>query len=503
MKEFRLPDLGEGLTEAEIVEWHVSANQDIKLNEPLLSVETDKAVVEVPSPVSARVLSLHGEPGDVIPVGNVLVRFDTGKGDGASPPPPPLERGLPALDEGGDALAPSAEGGDALAPTFEGGDALAPTADGKDQTPGVVGELPASGLVLSDTTQAGPAAPRRKRVKAAPSVRALARELGVDLTQIEGSGPQGRITAKDVARAAQAASRQSGPPPAERAPRPRERGLPALDEGRDALAPTSEGRDALAPTSEGRDALAPTSEGRDALAPSTGQDALAPSTGQDALGPSSAGPPPGTEEKLSGPRRSMFKSMTAAHSEVALCTVMDDADIHDWQSPRDFTPRLIRAMVAGCRAEPRLNGTFSAETGVLSLADAVHMGLAMHTPHGLIVAAIRNAHDLSLDDLRGEVARLKQAGADRTLKPEEVRGYTITLSNIAGGSSRYATPLMVPPTVAILGSGAAREEVVAVNGEIAIRRMLPLSLTFDHRCVAGAEASRFLSALVADLKLAS
>ena len=486
MKEFRLPDLGEGLTEAEIVEWHVSANQDIKLNEPLLSVETDKAVVEVPSPVSARVLSLHGEPGDVIPVGNILVRFDTGSRERGNEARPRL-----ALDEGRDALAPTAEGD--AASTSE--DAPAPASpDGKEKAPGVVGELPASGLVLSDTTQAGPAAPRRKRVKAAPSVRALARELGVDLTQIEGSGPQGRITAKDVASSAKDASRQSGPPPAERAPPPRERGLPALDEGRDALAPTSEGRDALAPTSEGRDALAPTSEGRDALAPSTGQDALAPSA---------AGPPPGTEEKLSGPRRSMFRSMTAAHSEVALCTVMDDADIHDWQSPRDFTPRLIRAMVAGCRAEPRLNGTFSAETGVLSLAEAVHMGLAMHTPHGLIVAAIRNAHDLSLDDLRGEVARLKKAGADRTLKPEEVRGYTITLSNIAGGSSRYATPLMVPPTVAILGSGAAREEVVAVNGEIAIRRMLPLSLTFDHRCVAGAEASRFLSALVADLKLAS
>ena len=470
MKEFRLPDLGEGLTEAEIVEWHVSANQDIKLNEPLLSVETDKAVVEVPSPVSARVLSLHGDPGDVIPVGNILVRFDTGPQ--ATPrerglPPreralPPRERGLPALDEGGDALAPGDGAQDALAP-----------GDGKDKTPGVVGELPASGLVLSDTTQAAPAAPRRPRVKAAPSVRALAREMDVDLTRIEGSGPQGRITAKDVAKAAEAASRKQGPPPADRGLPPRERGLPALDEG------------------------------GDALAPSTGQDALAPSTGQDALAPSAAGPPPGTEEKLSGPRRSMFKSMTAAHSEVALCTVMDDADIHDWQSPRDFTPRLIRAMVAGCRAEPRLNGTFSAKTGVLSLADAVHMGLAMHTPHGLIVAAIRNAHDLSLDKLRGEVARLKQAGADRTLKPEEVRGYTITLSNIAGGSSRYATPLMVPPTVAILGSGAAREEVVAVNGEIAIRRMLPLSLTFDHRCVAGAEASRFLSALVADLKLAS
>ena len=199
----------------------------------------------------------------------------------------------------------------------------------------------------------------------------------------------------------------------------------------------------------------------------------------------------------------MFRSMTAAHSEVALCTVMDDADIHDWESPRDFTPRLIRAMVAGCRAEPRLNGTFSAGTGVLSMSEEVHMGLAMHTPHGLIVATIFNAGGLGLDELREEVARLKQAGVDRTLKPGEVRGYTITLSNIAGGSSRYATPLMVPPTVGILGSGAARDEVVAVNGMIAIRRMLPLSLTFDHRCVAGADASRFLSAVVADLKTAS
>ena len=392
MREFKLPDLGEGLTEAEIVEWHVAANDEIKLNQPLVSVETDKAVVEVPSPVTGRVISVHGEAGDVIPVGDVLARFDVPGGD------------APASEDV--ASSPAKE------------DASAPKADGKDEAPGVVGELPASAMVMSDTTGSAAAAPRKQRVKAAPSVRALARELGVDLTRIEGSGPGGRITARDVAGAGSA--------------------------------------------------------------------------------PASA-----TEEKLSGPRRAMFHSMTASHSEVALCTVMDDADIHDWESPRDFTPRLIRAMVAGARAEPRLNGTFSAETGVLSRSEDVHMGLAMETPHGLIVATIFNAGKLSLDELRDEVARLKKAGVDRTLKPEEVRGYTITLSNIAGGSSRYATPLMVPPTVGILGSGAAREEVVAVNGEIAIRRMLPLSLTFDHRCVAGADASRFLGAVVADLTLAS
>ena len=422
MKEFKLPDLGEGLTEAEIVEWHVSAGQHIELNQPLLSAETDKAVVEVPSPVSGHVLSLHGEPGDVIPVGEVLARFDTGRDDGASEAHPPRQPPKPAAGK-----EPSADTSNA--------------SGGTDNAPGVVGELPASGLVLGDTTQSGSAAPRKQRVKAAPSVRALARELGVDLALIEGSGPQGRITAKDIAKAAgQEGTKERGAP------------SPGVGQGRDGPA---------ADASAAR------------------------------------------EEKLSGPRRAMFKSMAAARGEVALCTVMDDADIHDWESPRDFTARLIRAMVAGCRAEPRLNGTFSAATGVLSVSAQVHMGLAMHTPHGLIVAAMPNAGRLGLDELRAEVARLKKAGADRTLKPEEVRGYTITLSNIAGGSSRYATPLMVPPTVAILGSGAAREEVVALNGAIAIRRMLPLSLTFDHRCVAGAEASRFMSAVVADLKQAS
>lgn len=410
MREFKLPDLGEGLTEAEIVEWHVAANDEIKLNQPLVSVETDKAVVEVPSPVTGRVISLHGEAGDVIPVGDVLARFD-----------------VP-----GSADAPAKE--DIPSPGRE--DILA--ADGKHEAPGVVGELPASAMVMSDTTGSAATAPGKQRVKAVPSVRALARELGVDLTRIEGSGPGGRITARDVAGAAKAAEADPGP----RASRPQ--------------------------------------------------------TGDTGFTPTSA-----TEEKLSGPRRAMFHSMTASHTEVALCTVMDDADIHDWESPRDFTPRLIRAMVAGARAEPRLNGTFSAGTGVLSMSEDVHMGLAMETPHGLIVATIFNAGNLSLDELRDEVARLKKAGADRTLKPGEVRGYTVTLSNIAGGSSRYATPLMVPPTVGILGSGAAREEVVAVNGEIAIRRVLPLSLTFDHRCVAGADASRFLGAVVADLKLAS
>ena len=401
MREFKLPDLGEGLTEAEIVEWHVSADQDIKLNQPLVSVETDKAVVEVPSPVTGRVISLHGEAGDVILVGDVLARFDTGSGEAA----------------------PDTSG-------------TAAKAGGKGDAPGVVGELPAAGIVMADTTASAASRPRKQRVKAAPSVRALARELGVDLTRVEGSGPQGRITAKDVARAAEAGAGKA----------------PAIE--------------------------------------------------QDAPSAASA-PHSGTDEKLSGPRRAMFRSMTASHRDVALCTVMDDADIHDWESPRDFTPRLIRAMVAGCRAEPRLNGTFNADTAVLSMADDLHMGLAMHTPHGLIVATIYNAHKLSLDELRGEVARLKKAGAERTLKPEEVRGYTITLSNIAGGSSRYATPLMVPPTVGILGSGAARDEVVAVDGKIVIRRMLPLSLTFDHRCVAGADASGFLSAVLADLKPAS
>ena len=402
-QEFKLPDLGEGLTEAEIVEWHVVANEEVKLNQPLVSVETDKAVVEVPSPVSGRIVSLHGEAGDVVPVGDVLVRFDDGTGDAA-----------PAKETAPDTR-------------------KAPDAGGKDDAPGVVGALPASAMVMSDTTRSAAPAPAKQRVKAAPSVRALARELGVDLTQVEGSGPGGRITARDVARAAEA-----------------------------------------------------------------GADA-----GAESPAPSAADQTQGTGEKLTGPRRAMFRSMTAAHSEVALCTVMDDADIHDWESPRDFTPRLIRAMVAGCRAEPRLNGTFDAAAGVLNVSEAVHMGLAMHTPHGLIVATIHNAHGLGLDELRAEVARLKQAGLDRTLKPGEVRGYTITLSNIAGGSSRYATPLMVPPTVGILGSGAAREEVVAVNGEVAIRRMLPLSLTFDHRCVAGADASRFLGAVLADLKTAS
>lgn len=427
MREFKLPDLGEGLTEAEIVEWHVAANDDIKLNQPLLSVETDKAVVEVPSPVTGRVISLHGEAGDVIPVGDVLARFD-----------------VPGTD------APASED----APEKEG--APAPQADGQDDAPGVVGKLPASALVMSDTTGSAAAAPRKQRVKAAPSVRALARELGVDLTQIEGSGPGGRITARDVAGAAKAAGDATAPSPgpgASRAP--------------------------------------------------TGEAALGPRASRPQSGEAGSTPASATDEKLIGPRRAMFRSMSASHSEVALCTVMDDADIHDWESPRDFTPRLIRAIVAGARAEPRLNGTFSAGTGVLSKSEDVHMGLAMETPHGLIVATIFNAGKLGLDELREEVARLKKAGADRTLKPEEVRGYTITLSNIAGGSSRYATPLMVPPTVGILGSGAAREEVVAVNGEIAIRRMLPLSLTFDHRCVAGADASRFLGAVAADLKLAS
>ncbi|MYD01749.1 MAG: biotin/lipoyl-binding protein, partial [Gammaproteobacteria bacterium] len=208
MREFKLPDLGEGLTEAEIVEWHVAANDDIKLNQPLVSVETDKAVVEVPSPVTGRVISLHGEDGDVIPVGDVLARFDVPAKEGAASPgseDAPASEDVPGRED--------APGREDVPSSQSKEDAPTPQADGKDDAPGVVGALPASALVMSDTTGAAAAAPKKQRVKAAPSVRALARELGVDLTRIEGSGPGGRITARDVAGAAKAAGDAAPPSP--------------------------------------------------------------------------------------------------------------------------------------------------------------------------------------------------------------------------------------------------------------------------------------------------
>jgi 2-oxoisovalerate dehydrogenase E2 component (dihydrolipoyl transacylase) len=416
MTTFNLPDLGEGLAEAEIVRWHVKAGDTVKVDQPMVAVETAKAVVEVPSPYTGVVTKLHGNPGDVVATGAALVEFDV---QGSAKP----------------ASAPAKE---------------APAAAKKasprqaDDSGTVVGSMPTSDDELIETAVAGSdISSPRERVRAAPAVRALAKRLGVDLASIRGTGRGGLITVDDV-------MTTSAPPQGHSAAN-----VTALN------APT-------APRS-------------------------VPATA----------PPSGEPEKLRGLRRAMHQSMSLSRDNVMNCTLFDDADLHDWRKGENFTTRLLRAIGAAATAVPALNAWYDGENQSRRLMQRVDVAMAVDTPDGLLVPVVRDVAKRSAAELRTDVDRLKRGARDRTVAPEDLRDFTFMLSNFGMIAGRYATPVVVPPAVAILGAGKLSHDVVAVMGGIEAHLRMPLSLTFDHRCVTGGEAARFLAALIQDLEQAT
>jgi pyruvate dehydrogenase E2 component (dihydrolipoamide acetyltransferase) len=208
----------------------------------------------------------------------------------------------------------------------------------------------------------------------------------------------------------------------------------------------------------------------------------------------------GEPEKLRGLRRAMAQSMSLARDSVMNCTLFDDADLHGWRAREDFTTRLLRAIGVGCRAEPGLNAWFDGESQTRRLLARVDVAMAVDTPDGLLVPVIRDVGGRAADELRRDVDRLKRTARDRTVAPEDLRDFSFMFSNFGMIAGRYATPVVVPPAVAILGAGRLSHDVVAVMGGIEAHLRMPLSLTFDHRCVTGGEAARFLAALMRDLE---
>ena len=196
----------------------------------------------------------------------------------------------------------------------------------------------------------------------------------------------------------------------------------------------------------------------------------------------------------------MSQSMSLARDNVTNCTLFDDADLHHWREGQDFTTRLLRAISAGCEAEPALNAWYDGNTQTRRLMPRADVGMAVDTGDGLIVPVIRDVGNRSTAELRAEIDRLKRAARERTLSPDDLRNVTFMLSNFGMIAGRYATPIVVPPMVAILGSGRLSRDVVAVDGGIEAHRRMPLSLTFDHRCVTGGEAARFLAAALRGLE---
>jgi pyruvate dehydrogenase E2 component (dihydrolipoamide acetyltransferase) len=366
-----LPDLGEGLAEAEILAWHIKPGDHVVVDQPMVSVETAKAVVEVPVPFSGIVTALHGAVGDVLATGSPLVDFDSGTVVGNMP--------HTSEDEFLDA-------------------------------PSVSATVPLDG----------------PRLRAVPAARALARRLGLELGAIAGSGPDGLIRLDDVLACA------------------------GLERRRTAAELEA--------------------------------------------------PPGSSAEPLRGARRAMAHSMSLSRDQVSGSTVCDDADIHGWTRCGGFMVRLVRAMIAACTAEPALNAWYDSANNTRILLEQIDLAVAVDTDGGLIVPVLRDIRHKTPDEVRDAIAAGKESARRRTLQPADMAGFTLMLSNFGTLAGRYGTPLVVPPAVAILGCGSVREAAVAAAGAVVAHRCMPLSLSFDHRCITGGEACRFLAAVIADLE---
>lgn len=398
-KEFKFPDVGEGITEGELVKWLVSQGESVKEDQPLVEVETDKAVVTLPSPYTGKIVEQRGKPGEIIHVGSVLVVVETDEAAGAKGPATEKKSPEPARKDAGS----------------------------------VVGKLVE--------------AEEEFKIRAIPSVRARAKELGVDLSKVSGTGPGGRLTREDVERAA---AGQKGTAPAVHPPQPVE---------------------------------------------------------ASALGPVERVP-------FRGVRRSAAKRVAESSQKVAAVTFTDDADVTALESVRSkkkklaedrgfkltYLPFIIKAVVAGLREYPFLNATLDEEKEEILLKKYYNIGVAIDTPEGLMVFVIKRADEKSILDLAKEISMFTERAFSRTIDLADLKGGTFTLTNYGVIGGIYGTPIINYPEVGILGLGKIEDKVVARSGEMVIRKILPLSLTFDHRVIYGAEAARFMNTVIQHLE---
>ncbi|CAN5892371.1 dihydrolipoamide acetyltransferase family protein [soil metagenome] len=426
-QEFRLPDIGEGLTEAEIVRWLVAVGDPVETDEPVVEVETDKAVVEIPSPYPGVVLHHGGDVGDVVEVGDVLVVIGS-EGELWPPQETSLEEESPEKRESDEEGSP------------------------QEAAP-IVGTLSSDAETLASRPERqGQEATRA--VKALPLVRKLARDLGVDLATVEGTGPDGRVLREDVVAAAGTDEAAAAQPDPHLAPVP-----------------------------------AP---------PPMSQETI-PARGGD------------TSERrpLSKLRRTIAANMTASWAEVPHVTTFDEVNAARLLAMRSALSRrhetripiealVVKAVIPALVAFPELNSTLDGDDLVVHRRHDI--GIAVDTPDGLLVAVVRNADRRSVMALSDEVERLGIGARDRKLSPDELTGQTFTVSNIGALGGGYGTPIVPPGTVAILSVGRALDKPVAVEGTVKVTPVLPLSLSYDHRVVDGGLGRRFMALLTENLE---
>lgn len=413
---FKLPDVGEGTAEAELVAWHVKVGDSVEEDQILADVMTDKATVEITSPVAGRVVALHGQAGKASPVGGPLVTFAVeGAGNvlAAAPPSVPTQAPAPVP-----LVAPDLKAGVSSPP--KGGSTRAAGEGGKS-APALTGRI------------AG------ERPLASPAVRNRARDLGVDLVFVPGTGPAGRITHEDL------------------------------------------------------DGFL----SRGAAAPA------APSSGQVSTYARAEGT---TEVRIIGLRRKIAEKMAESVRRIPHITYVEEIDVTALEELRahlnatrgkdqpklNVLPFIARAIVVALRDQPQINATYDDEAGVLTQHAAVHLGIAAQTPNGLMVPVVRHAEARDPYDTAMEIARVSGAAKDGSAKREELSGSTITITSLGTLGGVVHTPIINHPEVAIVGPNKIAERVVVRDGQMVVRKMMNLSSSFDHRIVDGHDAAVFV-----------
>ena len=377
MKSFLLPDLGEGLAESEIVEWHIKVGDSVELDQVVLTVETAKAVVEVPAPYSGVVVSRHGEAGDVINIGALLLEIEEQHELGGSTVSQAKQQDAATVVGNVSQAAHHVDVDD-----FWIGSTHNPSAD----------EL----------------------ITALPSARLLAKKLGVELKTVKGTGPNGMINDSDIYNEARKQS-------------------------------------------------------------------------------------PGTEV-LKGARRTMVSTMSESHHHVAAVTITEEANLGDWLANEDISGRLIKAVVYACQEEPALNAWFDAETMTRCVHSRVNIGIAVDSSHGLYVPVLKHADEFEGNQVRQWLDETVKGIRERKIGRESLQNATITLSNFGAIAGIFATPVVSPPQVAIVGAGRIIDRVVMKDDKPVSVKVMPLSITFDHRACTGGEAARFTKKLVEHLQ---
>jgi len=406
--EFKFPDIGEGLTEGEIVRWLVKEGDEVKEGQPLVEVETDKALAEIPSPATGVILKILAKEKEIVKVGQVIVIIGE-KGEALAAPPP------------------------------------------RPRSVGVVGELeeaPEEAPSVTVTTEPVKTVLVSEHALATPAVRALAKELGVDINKVQGTGSEGRVLEKDVRQFADA--RGKPPEPEKKVAKVKKYDLYGYVD--------------RIPLRGVRRSIAKAMVKSKYTAPHV--------TAMD-------------EADVSELWKIREKEKKAAEKKGIKLTIL---------------PFIIKAVIAGLSEHPYLNATLDDENEEIILKKYFNIGVATDTPEGLMVPVVKNAKDKSILQMAQELTQLVEKARNRKIDLADLKGGTFTISNYGALGGIYATPIINYPEVAILGVGKIREMPVVRNGKLVVRKILSLALSFDHRVVDGAEGARFLNTVIARIE---